>query len=85
MAIERESVNFKLPKSLVAALRAEAKQRNTSATELVVQGLHQILEQTEHPDNGIENLLHLIMNRLSALSANQVNNNASTENRLQQI
>lgn len=85
MAIERESVNFKLPKSLVAALRAEAKKRNTSATELVVQGLHQILEQTEPPDNGIEHLLHQMINQLSALSANQVNNNASTENRLQQI
>jgi hypothetical protein len=85
MAIERESVNFKLPKSLVAALRSEAKKRNISATELVVLGLHQVLEQTEVADNGIENVLHHVINRLSALEANQVHNTNSVENRLQQI
>ncbi|MEA5605717.1 hypothetical protein [Nostoc sp. UHCC 0252] len=89
MAIERESVNFKLPKSLVELLRAEAKKRNTSATELVAQGLHHILGQTEVADNCIEDVLHQIVNRLSALEANQVNNTSSIEssieNRLQQI
>lgn len=89
MAIERESVNFKLPKSLVELLRAEAKKRNTSATELVAQGLHHILGQTEVADNCIEDVLHQIINRLSALEANQVNNTSSIEssieNRLHQI
>lgn len=89
MAIERESVNFKLPKSLVELLRAEAKKRNTSATELVVQGLHHILGETEVVENGIEDVLHQIINRLSTLEANQVNNTSSIEssieNRLQQI
>jgi ATP phosphoribosyltransferase regulatory subunit HisZ len=89
MAIERESVNFKLPKSLVELLRAEAKKRNTSATELVVQGLHLILGQTEVADNRVEDVLHQIINRLSVLEANQVNNTSSIENsienRLQQI
>ncbi|MBW4558283.1 MAG: hypothetical protein KME59_20620 [Trichormus sp. ATA11-4-KO1] len=85
MAVERESVNFKLPKSLVEALRAEAKKRNTSATELVVQGLHHILGETEVVENGIEDVLHRIINRLSALEANQVDNTSSLENRLQQI
>ncbi|WP_138504572.1 hypothetical protein [Nostoc sp. PA-18-2419] len=89
MAIERESVNFKLPKSLVELLRAEAKKRNTSATELVVQGLHHVLGQIEVADNRIEDVLHQIINRLSALEANQVNNTSSIEssieNRLQQI
>ncbi|ACC85406.1 hypothetical protein [Nostoc punctiforme] len=89
MAIERESVNFKLPKSLVELLRAEAKKRQVSATELVVQGLHHILGQAEVADNRIENVLHQIVSRLSALEANQVNNTSSIEssieNRLQQI
>ncbi|QLE59893.1 hypothetical protein [Nostoc sp. TCL26-01] len=89
MAIERESVNFKLPKSLVESLRAEAKKRNTSATELVVQGLHHILGETEVVENGIEDVLHQIINRLTALEANQVNNTSSIESciddRLQQI
>jgi len=89
MAMERESVNFKLPKSLVESLRAEAKKRNTSATELVVQGLHHVLGQTEVADHRIEDVLHQIINRLSALEANQVNNTSSIEssieNRLQQI
>ncbi|MER3495152.1 MAG: hypothetical protein C4323_25035 [Mastigocladus sp. ERB_26_2] len=89
MAIERESVNFKLPKSLVELLRTEAKKRNTSATELVAQGLHHILGQTQVADHRIEDVLHQIINRLSALEANQVNNissiETSIENRLQQI
>ena len=85
MAIERESVNFKRTKSLVAALRAEAKKRNISATELVVQSLHQVLGQTEVADHSIENVLHHVINRLSALEANQVHNTSSVENRLQQI
>lgn len=90
MAIERESVNFKLPKSLVELLRIEAKKRNTSATELVAQGLHHILGQTEVADHRIEDVLHQVVNRLSALEANQVNNTSSSiessiENRLQQI
>jgi uncharacterized membrane protein YccC len=90
MAIERESVNFKLPKSLVELLRIEAKKRNTSATELVAQGLHHILGQTEVADHRIEDVLLQVVNRLSALEANQVNNTSSSiessiENRLQQI
>lgn len=89
MAIERESVNFKLPKSLVELLRAEAKKRKVSATELVVQGLHHILGQTGVADNRIEDVLHQIVNQLSVLEANQVKGassiESSIENRLQQI
>lgn len=40
--IERESINFKLPKTLTKALRAAARERNTTATDLVIQGLHHI-------------------------------------------
>ena len=41
--VERESINFKLPKSLADALREAAKERNTTATDLVIRGLHHIL------------------------------------------
>lgn len=40
---ERESINFKLPKTLAAALRKAARERKTTATSLVIQGLHHIL------------------------------------------
>jgi hypothetical protein len=57
--IERESVNFKLPKPVVDALRKAALDRNTTATDLVIQGLHQILADVP----GIET-------RLTQLEAN---------------
>jgi hypothetical protein len=41
--VERESINFKLPKTLADALREAAKERNTTATDLVIRGLHHIL------------------------------------------
>ena len=41
--VERESINFKLPKPLADALRDAAKERNTTATDLVIRGLHNIL------------------------------------------
>ena len=41
--VERESINFKLPKPLADALRVAAKERNTTATDLVIRGLHHIL------------------------------------------
>ncbi|MEM6398664.1 MAG: hypothetical protein AAF757_00305 [Cyanobacteria bacterium P01_D01_bin.116] len=47
MRVERESINFKLPKSLADALRDAAKERNTTATDLVIRGLHHILGSVE--------------------------------------
>ncbi len=41
--IERESINFKLPKPLVEALRSKAKELDTTATDLVIQGLSIVL------------------------------------------
>ncbi|NJL81140.1 MAG: hypothetical protein HC815_38105 [Richelia sp. RM1_1_1] len=41
--VERESINFKLPKPLADALREAAKERGTTATDLVIRGLHHIL------------------------------------------
>jgi len=52
--IERESINFKLPKSLTTALRKAAKERDTTATELVIQGLHHILGDVPGVENSIE-------------------------------
>ncbi|BAZ33895.1 hypothetical protein NIES4074_64090 (plasmid) [Cylindrospermum sp. NIES-4074] len=53
--VERESINFKLPKPLVEALRAKARELETTATDLVIRGLHHILSSTaEDADNGIE-------------------------------
>ena len=92
MAVERESVNFKLPLPLVEALRAKAKEQNTSATELVVQGLHLILEQTEGIDKSsspVIDVMHDIITRLEALSENRATDATATvngiEDRLHQI
>ncbi|BAZ33146.1 hypothetical protein NIES4074_56560 [Cylindrospermum sp. NIES-4074] len=53
--VERESINFKLPKPLVEALRARARELETTATDLVIRGLHHILSSTaEDTDNSIE-------------------------------
>ncbi|MDZ7962899.1 MAG: hypothetical protein RMY34_34390 [Aulosira sp. DedQUE10] len=45
--VERESINFKLPKPLVEAKRAAVKKRNTTATDLVIQGLHHVLGEVD--------------------------------------
>lgn len=55
---ERESINFKLPKPLTMALRTAARERNTTATDLVIQGLHQVLGQVAGTELSIESRLH---------------------------
>ncbi len=92
MATERESVNFKLPKSLVDSLRDQAKERNTSATDLVIQGLHLILGQTESLDFSspdVMNVMHDIITRLEALEEKRATDATATvngiEDRLHQI
>ncbi len=45
---ERESINFKLPKPLAAALRKAARERKTTATDLVIQGLHRYSRTASH-------------------------------------
>jgi hypothetical protein len=39
----RKQINFKLPAELIEALHLKAKQDGTTATELVIRGLHYIL------------------------------------------
>lgn len=41
--VERESINFKLPKTLTNAGSTAARERFTTATDLVIQGLHHVL------------------------------------------
>ncbi|AFZ28563.1 hypothetical protein Cylst_6340 (plasmid) [Cylindrospermum stagnale PCC 7417] len=57
--VKRESINFKLPKTLTNALRAAARERNTTATDLVIQGLHHVLGPVPVPGtgNGLETRL----------------------------
>ncbi len=52
--IERESINFKLPKPLTAALRKIARERNTTATDLVIKGLHHVLGSLDGIEDGVE-------------------------------
>ena len=54
---ERESINFKLPKTLTNALRTAARERNTTATDLVIQGLHHILGPVPGTVNSLETRL----------------------------
>ena len=72
--IERESINFKLPKLLTAALRKTARERKTTATDLVIQGLHYVLGSVEGTENGVET-------RLTRLEE-QLNHLASTDKRV---
>lgn len=55
---ERESINFKLPKPLTMALRTAARERNTTATDLVIQGLHHVLGQVAGTELSVETRLH---------------------------
>ncbi|MBD2302233.1 hypothetical protein [Nostoc sp. FACHB-190] len=52
--VERESINFKLPKVLANALRKAARERKTTATDLVIQGLHQILGDVPGTEVSVE-------------------------------
>jgi uncharacterized coiled-coil protein SlyX len=73
MAVERESVNFKLPKPLVEALREKAKELNTSATELVVEGLNQVLARTDESiDHSTALVLQSLITRIEALEATSI-------------
>ncbi len=66
--IERESINFKLPKPLTAALRTAAADRNTTATDLVIEGLHQILGEIPGIEDGVEYRLAQLEAQLNHLT-----------------
>lgn len=66
--IDRESINFKLPKTLTAALRAKARQLNTTATDLVILGLHHVLGQVPGTESSIETRIHQLETQLNHIS-----------------
>jgi hypothetical protein len=82
MRVERESINFKLPKPLADALRSAAKERGTTATDLVIRGLHHILGDVEGVEVSTEIRLQQIEEDLYYLahSINGRGNATQTEN-----
>lgn len=56
--VERESINFKLPKPLVEALRRKAAELDTTATDLVIQGLNHILGDVPGVEGSVEKRLY---------------------------
>jgi TolA-binding protein len=82
--IERESINFKLPKPLTAALRDKARQLNTTATDLVIQGLHHVLGKAyDGIDDSKQDLIHNLIARIETLEENSVE--SGVETRLDQL
>jgi hypothetical protein len=70
-SIERESINFKLPKTLTKALRTAARERHTTATDLVIQGLYHVLGPTPGTEVSVETRLHNLEAQLTALANRQ--------------
>lgn len=70
-SIERESINFKLPKTLTKALRAAARERHTTATDLVIQGLYHVLGPTPGTEVSVESRLHNLEAQLTAIANRQ--------------
>jgi septal ring factor EnvC (AmiA/AmiB activator) len=65
--IERESINFKLPKPLADALRAKAVELDTTATDLVIQGLQHVLGDVPGVESSVESRLHQIQEEFFAI------------------
>ncbi|MGI2904854.1 hypothetical protein [Tolypothrix sp. VBCCA 56010] len=84
--VERESINFKLPKALTAALRKVARDRNTTATDLVIEGLHHVLGSVPGTELGVETRLHQLEKQLNHL-ANSTDGrvDSGVENRLSSL
>ncbi len=77
--VERESINFKLPKPLTAALRAKARQMNSTATDLVIQGLHHVLGKAyDGSDNSTKNILQDLITRVEVLEENHTETGIET-------
>ncbi|NJL61192.1 MAG: hypothetical protein HC903_04365 [Methylacidiphilales bacterium] len=90
--IERESINFKLPKPLADALRAKAAELNTTATDLVIQGLHHVLGDVPGVETSVEVRLYQIEEEffsfkesINLLSTNQDSTNPQQETRLTNV
>jgi hypothetical protein len=94
--VERESINFKLPKPLADALREAAKERGTTATDLVIRGLHQVLGSVpgvevsteirlQQIEENLQQLVHSINGRGSATQTENPAADSRTEERLTKI
>ncbi|MUG95139.1 hypothetical protein F7734_23360 [Scytonema sp. UIC 10036] len=78
--IERESINFKLPKTLTKVLREKARSLDTTATDLVIQGLEHVLDLAPSTDSGIDNRLQMMEAELKRLANSRENRaDSSTE------
>lgn len=81
--VERESINFKLPKPLADALRAKAAELNTTATDLVIQGLNHILGDVPGVEGSVEIRLYELEEEFWRLKQNtNVGANPEHEGRL---
>jgi hypothetical protein len=81
--VERESINFKLPKPLTAALRKAARERNTTATDLVIEGLHHVLGEIPGTESGVETRLAQLEAQLNHPANNKDNRvDTGVDNRL---
>ncbi|MEM9927468.1 MAG: hypothetical protein AAF915_27650 [Cyanobacteria bacterium P01_D01_bin.50] len=96
MRVERESINFKLPKPLADALREAAKERNTTATDLVIRGLHHILGDApgtevsteirlQQIEQDLYYLAHSINGRAKTIQTNSPAANSQTSERVTKI
>ncbi|MBW4558097.1 MAG: hypothetical protein KME59_19615 [Trichormus sp. ATA11-4-KO1] len=84
--IERVSINFKLPQPLVEALKARAREQETTATDLVIKGLHYVLASSiTGIDNSTDNVLHEIITRIEALETKQAVDSNGIDNRLHSL
>jgi chromosome segregation ATPase len=76
--IERESINFKLPKTLCDELRTAAAKRDTTATELVIQGLHHILGDVPGVEGSVEVRLYQLEEEFFRLKSSHQEGNINT-------
>ncbi|WP_026736106.1 hypothetical protein [Fischerella sp. PCC 9605] len=83
---ERESINFKLPKTLAQALRKAARERKTTATDLVIQGLHHILGDVPGTEASVEIRLYQLEEEFFRFQESiGSSNNAQQETRLTSV
>ncbi|BDA76503.1 hypothetical protein CAL7716_106690 (plasmid) [Calothrix sp. PCC 7716] len=81
--VERESINFKLPKPLADALRKKAAELDTTATDLVIQGLNHVLGDVPGVEGSVEKRLYELEEEFWRLKQNiNVGANPEHESRL---
>ena len=80
MASERESINFKLPKSITNALRAKAKELNTTATDLVLMGLNHVLDgKFDGKGNSVDEEVKNILKHIAQIESSRIDGGTETQ------